>query len=114
MPRGTHKNSISNLTHEGRPLEYGEPKTGHRVTVTKTGWNSAKQLISSMGMSVSEFLEELGRGQVTVIRTQELSAIEDAIDSALLRQAIAQTNNEFMSISEVLAERELDLADLDG
>jgi hypothetical protein len=47
------------------------------------------------------------------MQTQEIEAIEDSLDSALLCQAIAQTNNEFMSISEVLAERELDLADLD-
>jgi hypothetical protein len=99
MARGAHKNSIKNLTHEGRPLEYGEPKTGHRVTVTQTGWNSAKQLIASM---------------VTVIKTEELSAIEDAIESALLRQAIAQTNNDFLSISEVLSEHQLELTDLDG
>lgn len=114
MARGTHKNSLSNLTHEGRPLEYGEPKAGHRVTVTPTGWNNAKQLIGSMGMSVSEFLEKLGRGQVTVMQTQELEAIEDAIDSALLRRAIAETNGEFASIDEVLAERDLTQADFDG
>jgi hypothetical protein len=114
MARGTHKNSLRNLTHEGRPLEYGEPKTGHRVTVTPTGWNNAKQLIDSMGMSVSEFLEELGRGRVTVMRTQELETIEDVIDSALLRQAIAEANGEFASIDEVLAERELTRDELNG
>ncbi|MGR3279394.1 hypothetical protein ACSYAD_30470 [Acaryochloris marina NIES-2412] len=114
MPRGTHKNSLNNLTHEGRPLEYGEPKTGHRVTVTKTGWDSAKQLINSMGMSVSEFLEQLGRGRVTVIPTQELEAMEDAIDSALLRQAIAEANNEFVSADQVLADQGVTRAELDG
>lgn len=114
MPRGTHKNSLNNLTHEGRPLEYGEPKTGHRVTVTKTGWDRAKQLINSMGMSVSEFLEQLGRGRVTVIPTQELEAMEDAIDSALLRQAIAEANNEFVSADQVLADQGVTRAELDG
>jgi hypothetical protein len=114
MPRGTHQNSLDNLTHEGRPLEYGEPKTGHRVTVTKTGWDSAKKLIGSMGMSVSEFLEELGRGRVTVLPTQELEQFEDALDSALLRQAIAQANNEFVSPDEILAEQGITRAQLDG
>jgi hypothetical protein len=114
MPRGTHQNSLDNLTHEGRPLEYGEPKTGHRVTVTKTGWDSAKKLIGSMGMSVSEFLEELGRGRVTVLPTQELEQFEDALDSALLRQAIAQANNEFVSPDEILAEQGINRAQLDG
>ncbi|NJM67879.1 MAG: hypothetical protein HC851_20525 [Acaryochloris sp. RU_4_1] len=114
MPRGTHKNSLQNLTHEGRPLEYGEPKTGHRVTVTKTGWHNAKTLIASMGMSVSEFLEELGRGRVTVLPTQNLEAVQDAIDSALLRQAIAQANNEFVSPDEILLEQGITRAELDG
>ncbi|KAI9134991.1 hypothetical protein [Acaryochloris sp. CCMEE 5410] len=112
MPRGTHKNSLQNLTHEGRPLDYGEPKTGHRVSVTQTGWENAKQLINSMGMSVSEFLEELGRGRVTVIPTQDLEAIEDVIDSALLRHAITQANNEFISADQLLADRGLTQADL--
>jgi hypothetical protein len=112
MPRGTHKNSLSNLTHEGRPLEYAEPKKTRRLSVTESGWVRARSLIGSMGMSVSEFLEELGRGQVTVVRTQELEAIEDAIDSALLRQAIAETNGEFMTPEAVLAGHGLSQADL--
>ncbi|NJM68154.1 MAG: hypothetical protein HC851_22030 [Acaryochloris sp. RU_4_1] len=114
MPRGTHQNSLQNLTHEGRPLEYGEPKTGHRVTVTKTGWHNAKKLISSLGMSVSEFLEELGRGNVLIMKNQDIAEFQDAIDSALLRQAIAQTNNEFVSPDEILAEQGMTRVDLDG
>jgi hypothetical protein len=114
MPRGTHKNSIQNLTHEGRPPDYDEPKTGHRVTVTQTGWLGAKKLIGSMDMSVSEFLEKLGRGEIVVMQSQELESIEDTIDSVLLRQAIAQTNNAFMSVDEVLLEQGVELAELDG
>ena len=112
MPRGTHENSVKNLSRQGRPLEYDEPKTGHRVTVTKTGWDNAKELIGSMGMSVSEFLEKLGRGQVTVLQTHELEQFEDAIDSALLRQAVAESNDEFVSPDELLAERGLTLVDV--
>jgi hypothetical protein len=48
-----------------------------------------------------------------MMQFQEIDANEDSIDSALLRQAIGQTNDEFMSIDQVLAERDLDLADLD-
>jgi hypothetical protein len=112
MARGTHKNSLSNLTHEGRPLEYGEPKKDRSLSVTTTGWNQAQALIKSMGMSVSEFLEELGRGQVTIIRTQELEALQDTIDSALLRQAIAEANGEFVSPDAVLAAHGLSQAAL--
>jgi hypothetical protein len=114
MPRGINPQSLSNLTRDGRPQKYDEPKKDKRLTITETGWNGAKTLIESMGMSVSEFMEQLGRGQITVMRTQELESIGDTIDSALLRQAIAQTNGEFMSIDEVLAERGVELAELDG
>lgn len=114
MPRGTHKNSLDNLIHEGRPLKYDEPKKTRRLSVTESGWDNARQLIKSMGMSVSEFIEELGRGQVTVMRTQELEAIEDTIDSALLRQAIAEANNEFVSADQVLADQGVTRAELDG
>jgi hypothetical protein len=112
MSRGKHPNSLQNLTHAGRPAEYDEPKTGHRVTVTKTGWNSAKKLIGSMGMSVSEFLEQLGRGNVLVMPSENIEAFQDAIDSALLRQAIAEANGEFMSPNEVLASQGLSQASL--
>ena len=112
MPRGQHKNSLKNLSRKGRPREYDEPKAGHRVTVTRTGWESASKLIDSMGMSVSEFLEQLGRGGVTVISTHELDELGDAIDSALLRQAIAEANGEFASPDEVLSERGLTLVDV--
>jgi hypothetical protein len=112
MSRGKHPNSLQNLTHAGRPAEYDEPKTGHRVTVTKTGWNSAKKLIGSMGMSVSEFLEQLGRGQVMVMPSENIEAFQDAIDSALLRQAIAEANGEFVSPDAVLASQGLSQASL--
>jgi hypothetical protein len=103
MSRGKHPHSLQNLTHTGRPPEYDEPKSGHRVTVTKTGWDSAQKLIRSMGMSVSEFLEQLGRGNVLVMPSENIEAFQDAIDSALLRQAIAEANGEFMTADEVLA-----------
>ena len=113
MPKGSNPISLKNLTRDGRPSEYDEPKKDRRLTITETGWSGVRKLIGSMDMSVSEFLEKLGRGQIIVMQAQEIEAIEDSLDSALLRQAIAQTNGEFMSISEVLAERELELADLD-
>jgi hypothetical protein len=113
MTRGTHPNSLQNLTHDGRPLEYGEPKKTRRLSVTETGWDSAQKLIRSMGMSVSEFVEQLGRGQVMVMPSENIEAFQDAIDSAQLRQAIAETNGEFMTPDAVLAGHGLSQADLD-
>jgi hypothetical protein len=112
MTRGTHPNSLQNLTHDGRPLEYGEPKKTRRLSVTETGWDSAQKLIRSMGMSVSEFLEQLGRGQVVVMPSESIEVFQDAIDSALLRQAIAETNGEFVTAEAVLAGRGLSQAEL--
>lgn len=112
MPRGTHKNSLSNLTHEGRPLDYDEPKKTRRLSVTESGWTRARTVLSSMGMSVSEFVEQLGRGNVLVMPTENIEAFQDAINSALLRQAIAETNGEFVTPDAVLAGRGLSQADL--
>jgi hypothetical protein len=112
MARGAHPNSLQNLTHQGRPLDYGEPKKTRRVSVTETGWDSAQELARSMGMSVSEFLEQLGRGQVIVMPSETIEAFQDAIDSAQLRQAIAETNGEFVTADAVLAGRGLSQADL--
>ncbi len=112
MPRGTHKNSLSNLTHEGRPLDYDEPKKTRRLSVTESGWTRARTVIGSMGMSVSEFLEQLGRGKVVVMPSENIDAFQDALDSALLRQAVAEANGEFVTLDEVMAEQGLSLADL--
>jgi type II secretory pathway component PulK len=103
MTRGTHPNSLQNLTHQGRPLDYDEPKKTRRLSITETGWDSAQKLIRSMGMSVSEFVEKLGRGQLIVMSSEDIEAFQDAIDSAQLRQAIAEANGEFMTADEVLA-----------
>lgn len=87
MPQGTHPNSLKNLTHDGRPLKYHEPKKTRRLSVTETGWTQAQTLIDAMGMSVSEFIEELARGRVTVLKTHELEALQKALDAALLHQS---------------------------
>jgi hypothetical protein len=107
MTRGTHPNSLQNLTHQGRPLDYDEPKKTRRLSVTETGWDSAQKLIRSMGMSVSEFLEQLGRGNVLVMPSENIEAFQDAIDSAQLRQAIAEAHGEFITADEVLARQGL-------
>jgi len=113
MAKRSHPNSLKNLTHEGRPLVYGEAKKSRRLSVTETGWSNVQSVVMGLGMSVSEFLEQLGRGKLAVINTETLASIEDALDSALLRQAIAETNGEFSTPDEVLAERGLTTADLD-
>jgi hypothetical protein len=112
MPRGRNPRSLENLTHEGRPLEYNEAKKVRRLTVTESGWTSAQDLIKAMGMSVSQFIEELGRGRISVMRVEELESFQDAIDSALLRQAIAAIGEDFVPVEELLTEKGLAMMDL--
>lgn len=89
MPRGTHENSLNNLRRHRRP-KYGVPKKVHWLTVTQTGWSNTKCLVHSMGMSVSELMEELGRGGVMIINPLDLSTV----DSAPLHQVIVERNSE--------------------
>jgi hypothetical protein len=59
--------SLKNLTHEGRPTVYEQKKTTHNITVTPAGWEGLQAKAHSLGYSgVSEFVEQVGRGQVHV------------------------------------------------
>lgn len=60
----THPNSLANLQHEGRPLKRGSEKKSRRLSVTNEGWQGCKQLSDELGLSVSEILESLGRGEL--------------------------------------------------
>lgn len=62
MSRGSHPNSRKNLRlSSGRPLAYGEPKRVHEMMLTDTAWNALKEHAQSLGISVSEVVERLGR-----------------------------------------------------
>ncbi|NET85835.1 MAG: hypothetical protein F6J94_29280 [Moorea sp. SIO1F2] len=45
----------------GRPWLHGEPKTTHTIKATNTAWNGLKQLAAKAGLSLSEYLESLGK-----------------------------------------------------
>lgn len=59
----THPNSLANLKHDGRPLKRGSTKKTRRLSVTNEGWEGCQQLSTEIGLSVSEILESLGRGE---------------------------------------------------
>ncbi|MCT7955969.1 hypothetical protein [Laspinema palackyanum] len=62
-----HPNSLKNLTyHEGRPQKWGEQKKTRKLTVTETGWEGVVAIAQEQGHSVSELLEMLGRGQLSL------------------------------------------------
>lgn len=60
-------------------------------------------------------IEENGKGKIAIINyadLQLLEDLEDARDCELLRQAIAESNGEFYTLEEVLAEKGLTLEDI--
>jgi hypothetical protein len=94
MPRGKNPRSAENLNREGRPPDYPEPKEDHKVTVTQTGWSGVRKLAKSLDMSVSSFLEKLGRGQLIFVSEEELEIIQKFLNDIKLRQAKAQVDCE--------------------
>jgi len=66
MKQKIHPNSLANLTRDGRPQNYEEPKKIRSVSVTTTGWDGLKAIAQTMGISTSELLEKLGRGELTI------------------------------------------------
>jgi hypothetical protein len=75
MKRKMHPNSLANLKREGKELTYGEPKRDRRLTVTPTGWEGAKAAVKEWGFSsLSDFLEQIGRGNVQIATDAEESS----------------------------------------
>lgn len=69
--------SLKNLRSDGRVPDYDEPKKKRELTVTETGWNSAKAIIKAAGFtSVSQFLEELGRGNASIAHPRRPDKLE--------------------------------------
>ncbi len=63
-----HINSLANLQHEGRPLKRGSAKKHRRLSVTDEGWQGCVELSQELGVSVSEIIESLGRGEFILSR----------------------------------------------
>lgn len=64
--RGTHPNSLANLTWKnGRPIKFGAKKVRHCLSISEEGWAGIAQMAEAAGCtSVSDFLEKLGRGEL--------------------------------------------------
>jgi hypothetical protein len=63
-----HPSSLANLKHEGRPLKRGTAKKHRRLSVTEEGWQGCMEISDELGMSISEILESLGRGELILSR----------------------------------------------
>ncbi len=78
-------NSLDNLKlgrrkGHGRTQDYEQPKKKHGISVTDDGWKGLESLATQAEVSVSEFLERVGRGLLCVIDAEQLELIEDRLD----------------------------------
>lgn len=61
--------SLQNLTNHGSVPRYEEEKKRRQLSVTDSGWDAAKAIAKeTLGLSVSEMLEKIGRGELKVIK----------------------------------------------
>ena len=70
-----HPNSLANLRPgtSGTKPRYEERKKKRNLTVTDTAWCNAKESIKqTLGVSVSEAIELIGRGEFKIIKNDEI------------------------------------------
>ena len=69
---GKHPNSLKNLKLGGNKLRYEQPKKRRCISLTDEGWDKCRELIKqNFGLSVSEFMEKLGRGDLDLEALQK-------------------------------------------
>lgn len=66
---GENLKSLRDLEKRGRTPVYDEHKKRREVIVTETGWEDFKQLAKDVGLSASELIERLERGNGTACRS---------------------------------------------
>lgn len=59
----TNPNSLANLKPGSTP-KFDEPKKPLQLTVTPTGAKAAKAVAANMGVSLSDLIELIGRGEI--------------------------------------------------
>ena len=72
--RGKHPNSLQNLELGRRKPKYEQSKKQRSVALTDDGWSKCREEIkSTLGLSVSEFLEQIGRGEIKIVDGKAIS-----------------------------------------
>lgn len=74
-------NSLANLQlgrrpGHGRTLVYNQPKKKHGITITDEGWQGLETLAQQANTSISELLEQIGRGYLSVVPSDQLAPDE--------------------------------------
>jgi len=76
--------------------------------VTDQGWNGLEALAKQAGVSVSEFLERVGRGLLCVIDAEQLELLEDHLDLQEAERCLADPTEVPVAYEQV--RKELGLA----
>jgi hypothetical protein len=112
---GTRKinpTSLQNLKpgqSPGRKKLHVSLKRGRSVTVTDEGWKGFQDLAKSFDFSVSEFVDQIGLGNLSILETETLEAFQDALDLANARSAMAEAKEKGVKpLEQVLTEMELE------
>lgn len=87
----------------GKPELYDEVKGQVNLSLTATGVKGLDDLAKKMGLSRSELIEQIGRGLLLVLSTEELAALRQILE--LIK---ADSSNEELKISLATLSRLLD------
>jgi hypothetical protein len=106
--RKVNPESLKNLRpgeSPGRTPIHDARKNRHGVSLTDEGWQGVEKTAKGLGYSISELLEQIGRGKLAVLGVDALEAIQDALDLAEAQAAIAEAQEQgTKTLEQVLAE----------
>jgi hypothetical protein len=100
--------SLSNLKpgeSPGRAPMHESPKQRHGVTVTNEGWEGIQSVADGFGYSISELLDQIGRGNLAVLEVEAINTLQDALDVAEARTALLEAQQKGTKpLQQVLSE----------
>lgn len=91
--RKINPKSLQNLRpgqSPGRTTLHESTKNRHGVSLTDEGWSGVQEAAKKYGYSVSEFLEQIGRGNLAILELEAIEAFQDALDLAEAQTSIAE------------------------
>lgn len=71
----------------GRKTDYDQPKVRRGLAVTEAGWNGVKAIAQHFGLSLSEFIDRLGRKELLVCDPEKF---EERLGLHITQEALAE------------------------